>query len=73
MRPKRVKKVARELVSHFPNKFTTDFEINKKLVDTLTDVSSSRLRNRIAGYVTRLINITKATELGETEEPEQSF
>ena len=73
MRPERVKKVARELVSRFPNKFTTDFEINKKLVDTLTDVSSSRLRNRIAGYVTRLINIIKATELGKTEEAEQSF
>lgn len=73
MRPNRVKKIARELLSRFPNKFTTDFEINKKLVDTLTDVSSSRLRNRIAGYVVRLINITKATELDETEETEKSF
>jgi len=63
VRPERVKKIARELISRFPDKFTIDFEQNKKLVDTFTEASSSRLRNRIAGYITRLITITQANEL----------
>lgn len=68
VRPDRVKKTARELISRFPNKFTSDFDKNKKIVETLTNVFSPRLRNRIAGYVVRLINIKNATEPNETEE-----
>ena len=54
------KKIARELVERFPDKFTTNFENNKKLVDTFTNISSKKLRNRIAGYTTRLMTITHA-------------
>jgi small subunit ribosomal protein S17e len=57
VRPERVKKIARELVSRFPNRFSTDFEENKKAVDALTMVHSIRVRNRIAGYITRLVSI----------------
>jgi len=63
-----VKKIARELVERFPDKFTTDFENNKKIVDTLTRTSSTKLRNRIAGYTTRLIAITHGAEAPESEE-----
>ena len=48
------KRIARELVERFPEKFTTDYENNKKLVDTFTNISSKKLRNRIAGYITQL-------------------
>lgn len=68
VRPERVKKIARELVRRHPDKFTADFESNKKLLESLTKISSTRLRNRIAGYVTRLIAITQAAETAETEE-----
>jgi small subunit ribosomal protein S17e len=54
-----VKRIARELVEKFPDKFTTDFENNKKLVESLTNISSARLRNRIAGYTTRLLAVSK--------------
>ena len=72
VRPDRVKKVARELLERFPEKFTTNFESNKKLVESLTNISSTKLRNRIAGYVTRLLTITQAeaTEITESEEAE---
>ena len=53
------KRIARELVERFPDKFTTDFENNKKLVVSLTNVSSKKLRNRIAGYITQLQNQKK--------------
>lgn len=68
VRPEQVKKIARELVSRFPDRFTADFEENKKIVETLIETSSSKLRNRIAGYVTRLVSTSKPTKDIEPEE-----
>jgi small subunit ribosomal protein S17e len=58
-------KVRTELVKRFPDKFTTDFETNKKLVESLTNISSTKLRNRIAGYITRLVPPTQDSEASE--------
>ncbi len=30
---------------------TTDFEINKDIINKITDISSKTLRNRLAGYL----------------------
>ena len=49
-----VKKVARELVGRYPDKFTTNYESNKTVMADLVDAKTKRLRNRIVGYVTRL-------------------
>ena len=54
VRPDCIKKLARKLVEHFPKRFNSDFENNKRMVAALTDVSSTKIRNRVAGYVTRL-------------------
>jgi len=72
VRPERVKKIARELLKRYPDKFTADFENNKKLLGSLSEISSARLRNRIAGYITRLVAITKAAEKAEAEEAEEA-
>jgi small subunit ribosomal protein S17e len=56
VRTELVKRIARELVERFPDKFTTDFETNKKLLESLTNISSKNLRNRVAGYIVRLQN-----------------
>ena len=37
VRPQRVKRVAKELVRRYPDKFTTNFEDNKKLMETLIE------------------------------------
>ncbi len=58
-----VKKMARELVERFPDKFTTDFENNKKLVESLTNISSKKLRNKVAGYITQLQKQKKQSKL----------
>jgi small subunit ribosomal protein S17e len=66
-----IKNVAKELLSKFPNEFKTgDFEHNKKKVAALTDVKSIVVRNRIAGYVTRLIapHVKKVSYETEYEE-----
>ena len=68
VRTELVKRVARELVERFPDKFTTDFEANKKIVKSLTNISSTKLRNRVAGYATRLVTPTQSVEASETEE-----
>lgn len=49
-----VKKVARELVERYPEKFTTNYDSNKTVLAELVDAKTKRLRNRIVGYVTRL-------------------
>lgn len=60
-----VKRAARELLERFPDKFANEFEPNKLAVNELLRAPSKRLRNRIAGYVTRLkmIEAEKASML----------
>ncbi len=62
VRPEAVKKLARELVETYPDKFTADYETNKKLVEQFATVSSKRLRNRIAGYAARIKRIEQKKE-----------
>ena len=52
-----IKRVARELFDRYPNEFTKDFEHNKKKVEELTTVQSKTIRNRIAGYITKLVRM----------------
>jgi len=68
VRTENVKRIARELVERFPDKFTTDFENNKKLVKALTNIPSTKMRNRVAGYTTRLMAATQVAEAPESEE-----
>jgi small subunit ribosomal protein S17e len=63
-----VKRIARELVSKHPDKFTTNFENNKKLVATLIETSSTKLRNRITGYITSLMVAMQPNQTEELEE-----
>jgi small subunit ribosomal protein S17e len=71
VRPEHVKKIARELVELYPDKFSTDFQNNKKVVESLAQIYSSKLRNRIAGYITRLQSIAYAGEVEEGVEEEE--
>jgi small subunit ribosomal protein S17e len=57
VRPNHIKNLARKLIERFPKRFNSDFENNKKIVDVLTDVTSTKIRNRVAGYITHLVSI----------------
>src|SRR5207253_626110 len=50
-----VKKVSRELIARYPDKFTTNYESNKTVLADLVDAKTKRLRNRVVGYVTRAV------------------
>ena len=56
IRSDKIKRTAKELVAKYHQHFTTDFDKNKLLVTKLTNVESKRMRNRIAGYVTRIMS-----------------
>ena len=49
-----VKKAAEELIEKYPAKFSKDIEKNKLSLNEMEIVESKVLRNRIAGYITRL-------------------
>jgi small subunit ribosomal protein S17e len=67
-----VKKVARELVARYPDKFTTDYEANKKVMADLVDAKTKRLRNRVVGYVTRLKIVEGRRAAAPAEMPPES-
>ncbi len=67
VKPAFVKRIALELIEKFPEEFTDDFEKNKMLVERLTTISTKNLRNRVAGYITRLMEDRKKVEV-ENEE-----
>jgi len=52
-------RVAKVLVKMYGDKFTTDFETNKKLIKEFTPITSKQMRNRIAGYIARLKSVEK--------------
>ena len=68
VRTEQVKRLAREILSKYPNKVTTDFGNNKLLVSEYTNISSTKLRNRVAGYTTRLAAIRYGQESSEPDE-----
>lgn len=68
VRTEQVKRIARELLDRYPDKFSTDFENNKQFVTELTNISSTKLRNRVAGYTARLAGAIYGPKAAETEE-----
>ena len=55
IKTKLIKRVTEELVEKHRQELKPEFEANKKKVAELTNVSSKKLRNAIAGYATRLV------------------
>ena len=61
-----VKRISRELIKRYPDRFTGEFESDKEAVNDLVTTQSKRLRNRIAGYVTRL-KVVEAERIAATQ------
>jgi len=49
-----IKRTANTLIKKYPEKFTENFDENKKAIEELAEIQSKKLRNVIAGYITRL-------------------
>ncbi len=50
-----VKRIGHQLMELHGDEFTDDFEKNKEIVDKIIEAPSKKLRNVIAGYVTKLV------------------
>ena len=49
-----IKRKTKELLKKHGDKFTSDFSQNKQLTNSYASISSKKLRNIVAGYMTRL-------------------
>ncbi len=58
----RIRKIAEELLEKYPDKFTNNFEENKRILNEMAEVKSKFLRNKIAGYITRMVIRSKVAE-----------
>ena len=50
-----IKRTALKLFEKHKTEFKSDFNENKKLVEGFADIPSKKLKNVIAGYITRLV------------------
>jgi len=57
IKTKKVKRITNELFRKYKDEFKESFDENKKIITKLADINSKKLRNVIAGYVTRLMRV----------------
>ena len=55
----RVRRISEEIIQKFPGLFGSDYQANKEALDRVVIVQSKMLRNKIAGYITK-VNINAA-------------
>jgi small subunit ribosomal protein S17e len=60
-------------MTRFPGKFTINFDENKRTVDEVTKGTTTRVRNKVAGYITRTIALAQASSAMESEIEEEEI
>jgi ribosomal protein S17E len=68
IRTVRINRLAKELARRFPNKFPEDFESNKHAAERLTQETTPKLGNKIAGYITHVFAGTPTASSDNTED-----
>jgi len=51
----RIKRLSTEILNEHQDKFGTDFSNNKQLLNEVSIIRSKRLKNKIAGYITKIL------------------
>jgi len=54
-----IKKATFTVLERYPDKFTDDFEENKKILNELNIVEEKKNRNKVAGYITTIVKRKK--------------
>jgi small subunit ribosomal protein S17e len=60
-----VKRISDQLIKKFKERFSDNFEENKKVVNEIVDYPSKKVKNQIAGYITRKIKKMNKGEIYE--------
>lgn len=55
----RIRRLAMLLLEKYPDKFTEDFETNKKVLEEVAIITSKQLKNELAGYITHYLRKRK--------------
>ncbi len=66
----KTKRIVKLLLDKHPDRFSSDFEENKKAIEEVTTIASKPLRNRIAGHITKLLVVKGETESESTPSSE---
>jgi small subunit ribosomal protein S17e len=56
IKPSYIKNLGTELLTKQRENFSNDFDTNKQQLAKSASIDSKRVRNRVAGYITRKIN-----------------
>jgi small subunit ribosomal protein S17e len=59
IKTKLIKAMTFTLIEKYGDRFTTDYGKNKQVVSELISCDSKKIRNTIAGYITRLKRVEK--------------
>ena len=51
----RIKRISNELMNEYSERFGTDFSTNKQSLNEISIVRSKGLKNKIAGYITKIL------------------
>ena len=70
VKTEQIKRIAKELIARFPDKFSSNFEDNKRMVNALTQGATTKIRNQIAGYITHVFSLARAGASSENAEGE---
>ncbi len=58
-----IKKHAKEIVAKYFPILSEDFEKNKRILNIIAEFPSKKVRNKVAGYITRLMKTGRAREI----------
>ena len=61
IKPSYIKRLGEEIIERQPDRFGRDFRENKQGVAEIAIIGSKRVRNRVAGFITRKHNTGKKT------------
>jgi len=70
VKTEQIKNLGKELMKRFPEEFSRDFDENKHMVDKLTEGTTTKVRNKVAGYITRT-NSLAFSESSENESEDE--
>jgi len=50
-----IKHLTNRVLERHRDKFTTNFDKNKEILDQVIEINSKKLRNQVAGYITKIM------------------
>ena len=68
VKTEQIKRLAKALMTRFPDKFNTQFDDNKRMVQLLSIGATTRVRNQVAGYISRTYTLKEQGAPSDEEE-----